>query len=98
MHPQLAAGNLECGASTLCQIPVPTPLATAHGTDENLVAGHDEPDDHCSLRVFLGPDPDFSDIAQFTQSFGIELRYCLAPSLRRCYVSRRFWGYVTGML
>ena len=76
---QPAAGKLQRGGAARREVPGPTPLAAAHRTHENLLISYHHPDDHGSRGVFLGPDRDFPDIAQFSQRVSIELRHDLSP-------------------
>ena len=85
---QPASGKFQCGGPARCEVSVPPPLAAAHRAHKDLFIGHHHPDDHRSLGVFLGPDRDFPEIAQFTQGVRIELRYCLSPLLRRSSIAK----------
>src|SRR5262249_20406461 len=75
---QPAAAKLQRGRSARREVSVPASLAAAHRTYEDLLVGHDYPDDYRNLGVFFGPDRDFRQIAQLAQGVRIELRHCLS--------------------
>jgi hypothetical protein len=70
LNPQLAASKIQCGRPAGREVPVPSPLATAHRTHEDLVVAHHHPDHDRTFGVFLSPDRDFPEIARRSAPIG----------------------------
>src|SRR6516225_9262428 len=89
LHLNAAPGELQCGGPTRREVPVPASPGAEPRTHQDLVVGYDYPDHYRGLRVLPGPDPQFSDIAQFPQRVRIEICHAVLSRAPRWPVPDR---------